>query len=57
MFTRMEGGAMKVVTRCKRCGGKPIGTKHSVGHECFCSVSAWVEVDDRVLFIWKEVEV
>ncbi len=47
---------MKVV-RCKRCGGKPIGTRHCVGWECRCSVSAWVELDEGILFVWKEVEV
>lgn len=42
--------------RCNRCGGGPLETEHiGVGHWCRCSISAWIEVDRFVLFIWAEV--
>ena len=45
---------MKVV-RCKRCGGRPMPAQVGVSLECRCRLSAWVEVDDLVLFVWDEV--
>lgn len=48
---------MKVV-RCKVCGGHPMEMpREGVGVECRCRQSAWVQIDDDVLFVWLDVEV
>ena len=49
---------MKMVVRCKRCGGRPLETNYEgVREECRCSSSAWVQVDRYLLFVRDEVEV